>query len=277
MNDGKKAPMPKGQHAMKLMVQSLYEHAGRTFGMMGDWVATMMGANFCTNHMSPLAGIATSIVTFYIGSEWLKSEVRKAIYYKQLNDSLGPHVGWAEIEKAAGQYDSWNKKIKIDDSNDDLGILKFVLAHEYSHMLFDLMPGSDRKAIIDDFITSPDYPEMKEIFGKFAASPKDIRIIDEMMAIHGSARYDKDLRRKDVNVVIKKLKEQYADHPIVRDILIPMVESNVGKAYENHPLYSKYSLIQPIASKYDHLGFDRPVTAAKALRKEYMEKLLATV
>jgi len=160
----------------------------------------------------------------------------------KLTDELPPSISAAyhPIEKQVYLNCSLASKHK-----NQRGGNRLHLAHEYTHMLFDLLPKESQDKIVEKVIAHSNYSKLKELVTNLGYNEKendwdtknDRRVVGEILAIRS------DFRRRAAY-------EKAAGNDI----------SCVDYFLE---------LVEPIAEGYiDNLGFNKPVSAAKAKHRE---------
>jgi len=160
----------------------------------------------------------------------------------ELTDELPPEISAA--------YDPISKKVYLNRSiaaerQHWVGGNRLSLAHEYTHMLFDLLPN-DQDKIVESVVNHSNYSQLKEF------------ILDNGWG-KGWEKY----------------KNKATDKKIVGEILAIRSDFKRRAAYEraagnNIPFVDYFlELAEPIAAGYiDRLGFDKPVSTAKASRQD---------
>jgi len=159
----------------------------------------------------------------------------------ELTDELPPEINAA--------YDPTSKKVYVNRSHTapKRGGVRLCLAHEYTHMLFDLLPKEAQDKIVESVVNHQNYSQLKEhIYAlgwgegweKYKDNITDKKIVGEILAV-----------RSD-------LKRRVAYERAASDDICSFVEYFL-------------ELAEPIAAGYiDSLGFDKPVSAAKAKWRE---------
>jgi hypothetical protein len=153
-------------------------------------------------------------------------------------------------KEISAAYGPISKKVYLNRSiaaerRNDVGGNRLSLAHEYTHMLFDLLLKEQDK-IVEIVANHSNYSQLKEFildngwgkgWEKYKNKATDKKVVGEILAIRS------DFKRRAA------------------------YERAVGN---NIPFVDYFlELVDPIAAGYiDSLGFDKPVSAAKAKRME---------